>query len=380
MNKKSIIILAGSVIGILVVLLIIVWLMTVFSNHYYTYETVEDKIVSATEKYYKNNPQALPSVNGKYNLSYNTLVENEYIKPLNEILKDGDRCSAEIYVINNNSNYSYIPKLNCGENYQSRELFRQVLNDNQVVTSGSGLYRSSDGTYYFRGKINNNYVAFGSRKRGKEEEDYLWQIISLNPDNTVTMRSLKHTEERTPYDDRYNETREKYDGYNDFSTSIFKDFLLDLDRNNTFLPEELKSKLVAKKICIAKRQATDTSKDGSTECSEMSNEEFIYYTLLPYQYMRASLDENCKVAGSDSCSNFNFLSASNSVTREWSVTADKDDNYHGYTFDGYTFDNRSIVKTNTYIYPVVTVSEYAFYKSGTGTQTDPYRLFKKNTD
>ena len=380
MNKKSIIILAGSVIGLLIVLLIIVWLMSVFSNHYYTYETVEDKIASAAEKYYKNNPQMLPATNGKYNLSYSTLVENDYIKPLNEILKDGDNCSADILVVNNNSNYSYIPKLNCGDNYQSRELFRQVLNDNLVVTSGSGLYRSPDGGYYFRGKVNNNYVAFGSEKRRKTEIDYLWQILSINPDNTVTMRSLRHTEERTPYDDRYNETRGKYDGYNDFSMSVFKDFLQDLDKNNSFLNEELKSKLIRRNICIAKRDQNDTSRDGSAECSQKSTEEFLFYTLLPYQYMRASLDENCKVAGSDSCSNFNFLSASESVSKEWSITADKADNYHAYSFDGYTFDTRSIVKTEKYIYPVVTVSEYAFYKSGTGTKTDPYRLYRKNTD
>ena len=42
MSKKTIIILGSSIIGILILLLIVVWLITVFKPRYYSYETVEE--------------------------------------------------------------------------------------------------------------------------------------------------------------------------------------------------------------------------------------------------------------------------------------------------------------------------------------------------
>ncbi len=52
------------------------------------------------------------------------------------------------------------------------------------ITSKSGLYKTQDDdgdTYYFRGKIDNNYVKFG-QANGK---DLIWRIVRINGDGTI---------------------------------------------------------------------------------------------------------------------------------------------------------------------------------------------------
>lgn len=378
MSRKTLIILGSSLIGLLILLLLFVWLLTVFSNHYYSYETVEEKIVEATEKYYNNNPEMLPIGNGKYNLSYNTLVEKEYIKPLNKMIKGGEKCTAEIIVINNDNKYSYVPKLSCNEVYETKELYKKVISDNVIVTEGSGLYKNENGEYYFRGKVNNNYVALGTTTGRKNNYDILWQIISINPDNTIKMKALNHFEDRTPFDDRYNETKQSFFGYNEFKDSKLKDFLIKMGEEETFLTSIEKNKLVATNLCAGKRNEKDKTKDGSSECEVKTDERIIYGTMLPYEFMRASLDNNCKTAFDYSCSNFNYL-ANNNGSSEWSTIGDPINSYYVYSFVGSAYDT-SAAKSEKYVYPVVTVSEFAFYKSGSGTEEDPYRLFKKSTN
>ena len=220
MNKKTLIIAGGSILGILLLLILVVWLMTVFKGKYLSYEKVEDKIVEATKKYYKEKPELLPVTDGRYTLSYDTLVEGEYIKPLNEMLRDGDNCTAEIYVIKSGSDYTYAPKLDCGDNYTSVELYKQVLAKTDIVDVGSGLYQDEDGNYYFKGKVSNNYVALGHKKVKKETKDILWQIISISSDGTIKIRSTEPTEEKYLYDNRFNKDRNSDSGYNDFEDSV----------------------------------------------------------------------------------------------------------------------------------------------------------------
>ena len=169
MEKKTLFMLCGSVIAFLLILLFGVLLLSIFNPKYYTYEQAEQLIKEATEEYYQLNPAGLPVDDGKYNLSYEALVQAELIKPLNEVLEDGDTCSASITIVKQESIYSYIPILNCGDAYTTRSLVDKILADNQVVTQDSGLYQDN-GEYYFKGKVSNNYVAFGSYE--KKNKDY----------------------------------------------------------------------------------------------------------------------------------------------------------------------------------------------------------------
>ena len=357
--------------------MIMKWEPNILKKTYLNYETVEDKIIKATNNYYKEKPELLPVSDGRFTLSYNTLVEGEYIKPLNELLKDGDNCTAEIYVVKAGDNYSYIPKLNCGENYSTIELYKQILAKTEVVETGSGLYRGEDGTYYFRGKVNNNYVAFGTKVEKKEPIDILWQIISISNNGIIRMRATIPAEEKTEYDNRFNVERNASVGYNDFELGIIHSYLNDLAASENFLTSTEKSKLVADNLCIEMRTEEDTTKDGSTECSRLSSDKMLFGTLTPYEYMKASLDEDCLTTTSKACSNYNFLSGGN-VKTQWIITASPINNYQAYTFNGKYFE---LTSTRSYkdVYITVNLNELAFYKAGTGTKDDPYRVFKQTT-
>lgn len=375
MNKKTLIIAGCSIIGVLVLLLVVVWLMSIFKKNYVTYESVEEKIVGAAKKYYKEKPELLPVNDGKYTLSYNTLVEGQYIKPLNELLKDGDNCNAEIYVIKSGNTYAYIPKLNCGESYTSVELYKQILAKTDVVETGSGLYKNEDGSYYFRGKVTNNYIVFGQKTVKKKKVDVLWQILSIAPDGTIKIRSTEATNTKTDYDSRFNVEKNSYVGYNDFELGIIHSYLNELAKNEDILTNEQKAKLKATQLCIGMRSEEDTTKDGSTECSVLSSDNMLFGTLTPYEYMRASLDEDCIKTTDKACSNYNFL-YDKEAKLQWIITASPINNYQAYEFNGKFFDLSS-TKNKKVVYLTANLNEFAFYKSGTGTQSDPYRIFKQ---
>lgn len=371
MNKKTIIIICSSVIGLIVVILLALWLVSILRPKYFDYNEVEEKIKKATEKYYKANVDLLPDTDGTYNLSYTTLVEGEYIRPLNELLKDGDSCTIQISVLKSDVNYSYIPYLNCGENYITKELYKQIIDDNELATEESGLYQDPSGEYYFKGKINNNYVAFGAITEKKETTDILWKIVSIK-DNKIKLKKVEKVEDDTVWDNRYNAVTEKTSGYNTFDDSVIRDNLLKLENENAFLSEEELLKMEATNLCIGTRSKTDTTKDGSVECSVLSKDKFYFGTITPYEYMRASLDENCDSAKNRSCSNFNFLS-DKTHEEEWIVTADTETNYMTYYFNGSIFVLDS-AKYRKELYPTIILNEYTFYDSGIGSKTDPYRI------
>lgn len=371
MKKNKLIIVASSIIGLLVLLLIVLWLLSIFNHKYYTYEEVEAKMVSATEKFYKNNPDILPVNDGKTILPYNTLVENKFIEPLNEILKDGDTCSAEVNVIKNDNNYSYIPKLTCSDKYSTIELAQHILNNNEVVSEGSGLYSDGKGGYYFRGKVNNNYITLGSFQGSNNKSDIplLWQIISITSDNRIKIRAL-HYAQKVSYDTRYNETKNINVGYNDFEMSILKEKLKEIENDESFLTNDQKSKLVKSKLCINKRSSSDTSRDGSTECAILSEDEYLFGLMYPYEFIRASIDNNCKNMYDLSCQNFNILSG-DGFGSFWTITSNPSNDYEAYACDGYTFFP-SYANRERALYLTSYVNPYALFKSGEGTRDNPY--------
>lgn len=369
MNKKTLIIAGSSIIGLLVTLIIVLYLITVLKPRYYSYEKAEKLIITAVDNYYKKNPAMLPSEDGNYNLSYSVLVEGEYIKPLNEILEDGDSCTIQISVNKKDLIYSYIPYLNCTDKYQTIELYKKILSDNEVVTTGSGLYQDNEGNYYFRGKVKNNYVHFGNIDDGSETEPRIWRIIGIDSNNNIKLRSTQPTETKNSWDNRYNAQEKSYIGYNDFENSIIKERLTELYNENEILTDEEKTKLVPSQLCIGARTLEDTSIDGKTECSTLSIDEYYFGTILPYEYMRASLDENCTGMKNNSCTNFNYLSDSQKI--EWTVTKDASTNYSVYKFDGNRFESDKAKQVRV-LYLVVNLNEYSFYKSGDGSEEKPY--------
>lgn len=369
MNKKTLIIIGSSIIGLIVCLLIVVWLISIIKPHYYSYEDFEVKVTEATKNYYKDNPTQLPASDGEYNMAYSTLVDNEYIKPLNEMLKDGDNCSIQILVTKYNDNYSYIPYLTCPGSYETKELYKVVLEQNPVVLDGTGLYSDGNSGYYFRGDVTNNYVQIGEYGEEKREQPYLWQIMGVESDGTIKIISAHTTSERYTWDDRYNEKEESFDGYNDFEKSRIKDTLISLAGNDEILPEEFRNKLVAKELCIGKRKVNDTSKDGSVECATKTETKYLFGLITPYEFLRASLDSNCKVAESLSCLNYNYLSGY--TTNSWSITSNANNTNKTFSFGGGVMDSFKSDREKK-LYVTAYINKRAFFKSGTGTSDDPY--------
>ena len=373
MNKKSIFGIACAFIGILVAILIILWILSLVRHHYYTYAEVEQKMIDATTKFYKENPEILPVNDGRSTLAYNTLVENNMIAPLNELLKDGDTCSAEMIVVKKDNNYSYIPKLSCSDKYSTIELADQIKINSPVVTQNSGLYSDNMGGYYFRGKIDNNYLTLGTVGTGRQEQGLLWRIMSIEPDGRVKIIATKALNRQYAYDNRYNEGQKAITGYNDFEMSILKETLLKVEKDEVPLTEDQKTKLAKSKLCIGTRSVFDESKDGSTECSILTQDEMMFGVMVPYEYMRASLDDECKNMYDLSCQNFNYLSSTDSYS-SWSLTRVPTNDFEAYSFEGRRYST-SKANVRKYIYLTAYLNSYTMFKSGDGTQTNPYVIY-----
>ena len=257
--------------------------------------------------------------------------------------------------------------------YETKEL-KSIITE-KVVTSGEGLY-NDNGTYYYKGENVNNYIIIGMSGNEKEEKAITGRIMSIESDGTIKVRLDKKTDGTYTWDDRYNENRGYNDGYNIFEKSRLKDTLKQLeteDKENIdtlILSSKVKSKLVSKKLCIGTRTESDTTKDGSSECSVLSTDTYLFSLMAPYEYMRASMDDNCKNLTDLSCSNYNYLSDYDQSS-EWLLTATNQNDYKAFAFDG-TDISLSKTSSSKRLKFIVNLNKHTFYKSGTGTSVDPY--------
>lgn len=370
-DKKKLIIIGASLVGFLVVILLATWIISIVKPHYYTYEEVEEKITQAVKSYYDTNPTLVPTTDGDYTIQYSTLVDGKFIKPLNEILKDGDNCTVNIVVNKSGDNIAYLPYLTCPGTYETKELYRVIKDNSPVVTEGSGLYEDENGGYYFRGEVKNNYVVFGTISINDKDNPYLWRIISIEDDNTIKIINETGKRDQYSWDNRYNEGKDATWGYNNFELSRAKEILKNTESNEEIVNESIKNAIISKELCVGKRKLDDETKNGSVECSVKSIDKYMFGLITPYEYMRASLDDNCKVASSPSCSNYNYLYHDRWNT--WSLTAlDTEDNdYSVFYLNGSNFNTTRASLERRFILTAY-INKRALFKSGNGTLEDPY--------
>lgn len=370
-DKKKLIIIGASLVGFLVVILLATWIISIVKPHYYTYEEVEEKITQAVKSYYDTNPTLVPTTDGDYTIQYSTLVDGKFIKPLNEILKDGDNCTVNIVVNKSGDNIAYLPYLTCPGTYETKELYRVIKDNSPVVTEGSGLYEDENGGYYFRGEVKNNYVVFGTISINDKDNPYLWRIISIEDDNTIKIINETGKRDQYSWDNRYNEGKDATWGYNNFELSRAKEILKNTESNEEIVNESIKNAIISKELCIGKRKLDDETKNGSVECSVKSTDKYMFGLITPYEYMRASLDDNCKVASSPSCSNYNYLYHDRWNT--WSLTAldTKDNDYSVFYLNGSNFNTTRASLERRFILTAY-INKRALFKSGNGTLEDPY--------
>ena len=359
----------GIVIAIFIGFMILILILSAISNgnKKYSYTEIEKVLKNAAIDYFKDNKDSLPVEEGDITeIDSANLTAGEYMKDLSEYLKEGDTCTGSVQVEKTSSGYLYTPYLDCGEKYTTVELANKILNTEEVVTSGYGLYSIKSG-HVFRGENVNNYVQL---------DKSLWRIVKITSNNNVVLISEEGAGYTKPWDNRYNPDRLYESGINNYANSRIKDYL-DKVLNNPeekdgelILSKKDKKKLVSFNICTGKRDNNSESKDNSEECAEVLKDQKIGLLTLS-DYMYASTDENCKSASTKSCKNYNYLTSKNDW---WLVTGNKADSSTVYqvTSNGAA----SVVNAGNYGYvrPVIYLNEKTLYKSGKSTLEKPYKI------
>ena len=352
------------VLGAFVVLFLFLFLISSCSNKKYEPSQIEQIMVDKTKYYFTNHTEELPDVNSDITLSLNDLANKGIMDDITNLVDSSTNCSGFITIENNNNYYMYSPQLTCtigSEIYETKNL-KSLLMDN-IVTSGNGLY-SLNNEYYFRGDNVNNYIMF---------DGLLWRIVKINTDGTIKLIE-SGTREPVSWDDRYNSDISSAAGINNYSynniDSRIKEHLDSIynnnDEKNYILSKNAKGYIRKTSLCIGKRSLEDSVNDGSLECSQKLENQYIGLLQLN-EYINASLDSSCLNADSISCSNYNFL-ADYDISY-WTITASSENNSQVYKIF-YTV-TPSVANSSSMARMVINISDITNV-TGSGTETDPY--------
>lgn len=359
MDKKTLWWLIGGIGGIILLILILVLLNKLSNRTYNTYAQVETKLVEAAKKYYAVNPNYLPTENNQRNeVHVNTLVEGNYIKPLNKILRNGDSCDAKVVVIKNKLDYEYTPYLNCGDKYISIELYKKVLEDNTIVNKGAGLY-NIENEKVFRGEVKNNYILLNENK---------WRILRIDDNNNLVLLSEFRTDS-TEWDNRYNVEVDSEDGISNYNLSRIKEYIEKEYYDGVLLKDVEKSKVVYQKACLASREKTASGSMRNIECRELSEEELPVRLLTVGEYLISSIDPNCKTIEDRGCTNYNFIH--DLPQSFWTITKGQRNSAYIYAIStSGVYETRA--NNSKQLRYVVSLGMNTMYSSGSGTYDDPY--------
>lgn len=362
--KKKLFKMMAIICGVLVGFLLIIYIASLLMQKEYTYSDLENIMKEAAVGYFGAHSEYLPTEEGKVvQLNAESLVYEERMKPFSEY---GVTCNGYVHVEKVGNEYVYTPYLDCGENYATVELYKKVLSDNSVVTSGYGLY-SMNNAKVFRGEDVNNYVKL---------ENSLWRIVKVNSDNTLMLIHNEGLHYNQAWDDRYNEAKLYNIGNNQYSTSRIKEYLNRIFTNpneedlEVILSDHDKARVTSYTLCVGKRMPTSIKNNNSEECAVTSkNTKFGLLTLS--DYLNASVDPNCKNSTNKSCLNYNYLVIDSSW---WLATANKENTYSAFMVN----DSGAVEVANASQYnkvrPVISLSERALFDKGTGTLEDPYTI------
>ena len=159
--KKQLIKFMGIVAVLLVLFFLIMLVLSLTTKRSRSFSDVEKIMKEAGEKYMEDHSEYLPEEGDIIDIPASNLINEEYMKDFSVLIPDENvTCnSGTSYVTVENSagKYVYSPYLDCGDSYVTTELYKVVANDDNIVTSGYGLY-AINGAYVFKGDNVNNYV------------------------------------------------------------------------------------------------------------------------------------------------------------------------------------------------------------------------------
>ena len=220
--KSFLIKVGGIVIGGIIALLLLLWIVSLFSQKNYSYEDIETIMTNAAKSYFTENPSSLPAdENQIVEIEAGTLAATGKMKDLSKYTGKGIVCSGKVQVTKSGADYAYTPYLNCGENYSSQTLGSAITTDSIPTTTGYGLY-SMNNELVFRGEQVNNYV---------QMEKSLWRIVKVDSSNNIVLIKDDKAGYGSAWDDRYNETLKYNVGMNNYSTSRIREKLIEIYSN-----------------------------------------------------------------------------------------------------------------------------------------------------
>ena len=354
MNSKQKMILKV-VLLFFIICIIAVIVIGILKNRKLTYTGIEDKLIIAARNYYIDNEELLPkSEGGSVTVDSITLIENKYIKELTKYNKNADSCSASVRVVNNNGNYLNLPSLKCSD-YSTTTLYDQIIKNEPIVEEGSGLYLLND-EYVYRGEYPNNYLKFA---------DKTWRILSINNDKEIRLLQVDSFQE-TPWDNRYNVNAKYSSGITKYEISRIKDKLNTI-YESTFT-DRMKSLISSKQLCIGSRNKRETNNTGSAECSKLTEEYYPLGMIQVNEFVRVSLDSNCKLQTDSSCTNYNYISKLDSYF--WTITPSNENDYEVFYVNGAITTGIA-----SDFYPIrltLNLTDGIRYETGDGTVDNPY--------
>ena len=367
--KKKIMKYTVIIIVAVCLLFLILFVASFFFSPKKTYEQVEEIMKKAAQEYYSEHKNRLPGDNTKNaGIEARTLISGEYMEEFSEYLGDNTKCdSGRVTVERVNNKFVYTPYLYCGDDYETSELYKKVVDKDKIVVNGDGLY-SLNNEYVFRGTNVNNYVLL---------DNFLWRIVKIDSNNeALLVRNDKEKTLSVVWDDRYNNIRTYNAGINDFNLSRIKDVLKKYYKSDKkyyygkdkILSDSTKEKLVSFDLCIGKRAADYVANNNSAECAQTAKNQMIGLLTMS-DYLNASTDPECISPLGKTCQNYNYLKTD---FNWWLITADSSDTYGVFR----VMSNGIIEKANAanmaYIRPTIKLSNRAMFKSGKGTEKDPY--------
>lgn len=359
---RKFLIIVGCIIILPILLIIFLAIIQGCSNKKMNYSSYEKKMVTAAQKYFKDNNLLPMSESDTRTVKLEKLVEDKYIKSTKKALKD-ETCEGSVTVRrngisideNNEGYLNYIYDLKC-EDYSTVHLIDKLKEN--VVTSDSGLY-AYDGGYIFKGDKPNNYITF---------YDNNYRIMSIDKNGIIKL--IKETAEPTSriWDNKYNTEVNYSYGKTIYKDSSILNSLINDYKNRKKINDSARSHVVAYDSCIGKRKSTDYTISKELDCSEVLEKQVISM-INTSDYAMASLDSECNSVKSRSCNNYNYLK--NVVLSTWTMNSILDNTYQAIYISGgiLNFDNANLYNEyNIVIY----IDGNELYTTGIGTSTNPY--------
>ena len=372
----------GLVIVIFIIVILFGFIFSLFGKKKYDYLEVENIMRDAAISYFKDNTKNLPKFEKTAVEIHDDVLSDEgYMKKLSDLIKD-ENCSGKVVVKKIKSKeYSYTAYLDCGSGYKTRELYKEIVDKKNIVTSGYGIYEMNN-EYVYRGKNVKNYVRFKDSK-------ILWRIVKVTANNEIALVQAFRSNNSYAWDTRYNSVFENNSGINVFDKSemsnvlriIYKgyfgneddkdyyDVYFAYDGEKKLLTKNDKTKLVKYNACVGPRSNADTSRDGSSECSVTSS---TYFGLLPvYDFLNASIDPACTTTISPECQNYNYLSSEDDANY-WLGNGNVELSNKVYNVTGEAYVGSREASSTSYVKGVIHLSDMVMIESGKGTLKDPF--------